>query len=296
MCSVAVSVMSAVGCATTPAPVVPTTDVAPPSSTDAELQALRARVTTLERRLVDIDNRLALGGVPASIAPAPMYPSPASTQSFGMPVSGDIQSGATIDLVRSDEYDDQGSFGATTAPASAPASSPASSPPATSSAPRSGRGYTQNANGEIVITDATMGRTPAEANRKPAANVRVEQLYAEAHDRLKARDVVAAKRIFDGIVAQHKTHGLADNALYWSAECLRMSGEHQAAIDVWRKLPREFPRSPKIPDALFGMAMAHEALGNIPVARTLYAELVAAYPAAERRAEAQAALSRLPPS
>jgi TolA-binding protein len=56
-----------------------------------------------------------------------------------------------------------------------------------------------------------------------------------------------------------------------------------------------YPRSPKIPDALFGMAVSEEAIGEPAVAETLYEQLVSQYPRAEKVREAKAALSRLRP-
>ena len=67
------------------------------------------------------------------------------------------------------------------------------------------------------------------------------------------------------------------------------------AYYAWQKLPAKFPRSDKVPDALFGMAQSHEALGEPAVAEALYDEVVSSYPKAEKLKDAKKALSRLRP-
>jgi len=60
-------------------------------------------------------------------------------------------------------------------------------------------------------------------------------------------------------------------------------------------LPLRFPRSDKIPDALFGMAVSHEALGEPALAEALYDEVVHSYSKAEKVKDARKALTRLRP-
>ena len=50
-----------------------------------------------------------------------------------------------------------------------------------------------------------------------------------------------------------------------------------------------------MPDALYGMAQSHEALGEPAVAEALYDEVVSSYPKAEKLKDAKRALSRLRP-
>jgi TolA-binding protein len=274
------------GCATAPVAVPATAAPVAASQNADEVAALRQRLANVERRLAELDNRLALSGA-LPMAAAPYQQPMGIAQNFALPHQGDgLQEGATVNLTRADPDDEPSGFGV-------PTNSPAPGLMGT---------------GEIVINDATLrqmggakaaAKAPAGKPTPPTttpATGRVEQLYGEAQALFKANDFVAAKRIFDAVVAHHAAHALADNALYWSGRCLQQSGDHKGAIEQWRKLPLRYARSPKVPDALFGMAVSHEASGEMAAARTLYAELVAAYPSAERTSEAQAALARIPPS
>lgn len=102
-----------------------------------------------------------------------------------------------------------------------------------------------------------------------------------------------AERVFSEIYVKFPKHSLGDNALYWTGVVQAAGGDPRRAIETFAQVPVRYPRSPKIPDALFGMASAHESLGEPLLAEVLYSQLVEEYPKAEKRADAKRALVRL---
>lgn len=123
----------------------------------------------------------------------------------------------------------------------------------------------------------------------------IEDAYEHGHALLKEGRSADAAAVFDELLARGGRHDLMDNAMYWSGYARAQQGDHRRAIATWQRLPLRFPRSAKVPDALYGMAVAHEVLGEPAVAETLYGQLLAQHPRAEKAGESRKALMRLKP-
>lgn len=236
-----------------------------------EVALLRERVQRLERRLSDLDARLSLlterlerprdavslGAPPLVLPIAPAEPAPE-------PVYAGIGT-ASIDIPR---------------PAPEPEPAPLRS---------------------LLVPVASVPKPPVvneraaslAAKEEPARPASVDALYQWAQEMREAGRCLDAIAAFEDILERHRSHPLADNALYWIGVCHQARGEHRLAIDVWRQLPIQFPESPKLADALFGMAMSHEALGEPVLAEALYDQLLEQYPRAEKAPQAKRALARL---
>ena len=262
----------------------------------AEVEALRQRLIALEAHVSDLDAQLdqmarrsAAPSAPTSIslgpsgAPAPVYqPPPAYRPPVAYtppPSPAPARKAAPVYAGIGEAAVDLGSRG------------------------QQGSAYLQPAAEgippEVPPTEAaSAAREPAPSPplAEPVArppNGTIEVVYKWARERMKAKDYPAAIAGFEDILARNLDHHLADNALYWTAVCHLEMGKPRLAISVWSDLPLRFPGSPKMADALFGMASAHEVLGEVQLAETLYAQLVEQYPRAERAPEARDALERL---
>jgi tol-pal system protein YbgF len=121
----------------------------------------------------------------------------------------------------------------------------------------------------------------------------VQADYNAAHAHLKAGRVSEARAVFATLAAPGANHRFVDNAMYWGGYCEAQLGQHRKALEVWQALIARDPKSPKVPDALFGLAQSHEALSEPALAETYYVEIVTQFPQAERQVDAQAALARL---
>ena len=249
--------------ATTPAP-------SSPSSPAADVAVLRERVTRLERRLADLDGKLSLllaarpdfsgPAVGASALPtSPRPPIRAAGLDLSAPPTDDVAiEDFAVEDATSDSHGDEDS---------------------------------------VVIQ--MRGDAPALVSSPPgpvAVDGDARTVYAQAQALLKAGRHEEAVALFEELLRRFPADGYADNAVYWSGFGRQAQRQHRQAIEGWQRLPVRFPRSPKVPDALFGMALSHEALGEPALAEALYDEIVASYPRAEKRRDAQKALKRLRPT
>lgn len=281
------------GCATPASPTSSaTTAKAPtPAASDPEVVVLRERVARLEKRLADVDGKLAL--LLARAEQATTTAPPTSTPRVARPVErspepGRIDDGLTsIDIER------------TPARADAFADADIVELPPTGSE----RSASDGDDGGTMVLKIHGDAAPiiehggGGGDDDPLGALRsAKDLYAWGQARLKEARYVEAVAAFEDVVGRFPKDDLADNSLYWIGVCHQARGEHRLAIAEWQKLPARFPRSPKIPDALFGMAQSHEALGEPAVAEVLYDEIVASYPKAEKLKEAKKAIARLRPA
>lgn len=241
---------------------------------------LRERVARLERRIVDVDSKLALLVARGDSGAAPARPRPLR---FDMP-RGEQQ---PVDL----ETERPIGMGSIDIERGAPVADVVADIPIESSSDDDGGGsVTIRMNGDNRAT------VEASADDDPlAALSSASDLYAWGQARLKEGRHQEAIAAFEDVIGRFATHDLADNALYWIGWAHQQKGDHRLAIAAWQKLPARFPKSAKVADGLFGMAQSHEALGEPAVAEALYDEVVSSYPKAEKLKDAKRALSRLRP-
>lgn len=296
------------GCVTPDATTSSTMSSAPtakPAASDPEVVLLRERVARLEKRLADVDGKLALllaradtgtTAPPATTATT----APRLARSPERSPTPRVDDGLTsIDIERTppraDAFDDAGIV-------ELPASGGTSGMGGTGG---SSSDDDDDDGGTVVLKmhgDAAPiiehsggggGRTGGDDDDPLGALRSAKDLYAWGQARMKEARYIEAVAAFEDVVGRFPKDDLADNSLYWIGTCHQARGEHRLAIAEWQKLPARFPKSPKIPDALFGMAESHEALGEPAVAEVLYDEIVASYPKAEKWKDAKKAIGRL---
>lgn len=282
------------------------------SDADTERQILKERVARLERRTADLETKLALYAKKLadrpSVAPAPWPALPDAA-----PGTSAVRGGLGLEAPASVE--------AQPAPTAAVELLPPHGRPETrgsaADAP-SAQAAPDDAPVEIVLHGSRgvvngVRVKPRGGQRKRARRPRVKAspiaeaavspetpmprgaraIYAWSRGHLTAGRCPQARTGFAALLKAHRRHDLADNAHYWTGFCLLEEGDKRGAIAAWHKLLTAFPKSPKAPDAYFGMGQAHEALGEPVVAEAMYAQIVAHYPGAERHADARAAVERL---
>jgi tol-pal system protein YbgF len=266
----AVSAVSA-SCATTPDP-VPAAQAAIADPRDAELTRLRTRVQVLERRLTDVDTQLALlaPGGGRNQAMAQLRPS--------VDIEPQLDRGETVELFRGEREQ------------------PVYERGQVRNVPQMNDGDVDNSNLPPVVLRLRGTPDPVRTAAQHPDTTGASDVYQQAQALLQAGQLAEAEKAFASLLTTHPNHDLADNALYWLSKCKQDLGDHKGAIASWSRLPQRFPRSPKVPDALFGMATSHEALGEPVLAEVLYDQLVSSYPKAERVVEAKKSLHRLRPN
>jgi tol-pal system protein YbgF len=273
----------AVACATTPPPAP-----AAPRPED-DVVALKERVNRLERRLADVDAKLGL--LLAQRAP-PRGGAPTSITRGALPELG------PRDLIVDEPTDEASLGGRTRTIELGSRRSPWDVESDATDADRYDRverSRRDDNEGQVIRLHGSSAPAPEPAEVGPPADATVQEAYAWAHARLKEGRHLEAIAALEDILRRHPGHDLADNSMYWIGWAHAQRSDDQMAVDVWRRLPMRFPKSPKVPDALFGMAVSHESLGEPAVAETLYEQLVSQYPRAEKAKDAKKALQRLRP-
>lgn len=279
----------------------------PSGEADArEVTVLRERVARLERRLSDLDAQMALltrkvaetprdsvslgspgyAPPPVSYGTAPSAPAAWTGYPSSSPSYEDERSWQRDPSTRSI---DLGPSSPRTSSIDLPPIEPADDDEGDSLAGSSLS--SGSVAGVISSGGASLGSGGVGSEGPPRGDA--QTVYDWAHARRKEGRFLEAIAAFEDVLERHASHHLADNALYWTAQCHLERGEPRLAIDVWRTLPMRFPKSPKMPDSLYGMALAHEELGEPVLAETLYGQLVQQYPKAEKVPEARKALKRL---
>lgn len=117
--------------------------------------------------------------------------------------------------------------------------------------------------------------------------------YNQSMREFKARKYAEAARGFEDVADRWPEHPLADNAVYWTGVCYLQQGEMALAINELQKVPVRYPKSDKVPDALFSLAEAYQRVGDKESAKAMLTQLVEMYPAAEKAGEARENLARL---
>ncbi|MBL93036.1 MAG: hypothetical protein CMH56_14640 [Myxococcales bacterium] len=161
-----------------------------------------------------------------------------------------------------------------------------------------GKRLGRNSDGEIatptpIAVSPDTADTVLETKGGYAYMAKPAEQYEWARERLLNHQCERAIPAFKNLMERFPKHDLADNAMYWRAFCFAELGNHKMAKKLWQDFPLTFPRSPKIPDAVYQTATLLEGEGKNKEALTLYRSILKQYPKAEKRKEARAAVRRL---
>ncbi len=113
----------------------------------------------------------------------------------------------------------------------------------------------------------------------PKADVESEAAdYEIAHGLIKAGKYKEAIAAFQKFITQYPSGSLAANALYWMG-ISQITGlsDFRAAADSYQRLLKDYPSSPKVPDALLSLARAQIQLEEKEEAKETLNRLLARY-------------------
>jgi tol-pal system protein YbgF len=96
-----------------------------------------------------------------------------------------------------------------------------------------------------------------------------ERAYEVAHNLIKGGNYKEAVGAFQSFLDQYPSSSMAANALYWMgfSHAVGLS-DPKSASESYQRLLKEFPNSPKAPDALLSLARAQVKLDDSEAART----------------------------
>lgn len=121
------------------------------------------------------------------------------------------------------------------------------------------------------------------------------QSYRNAYGSWRRGEVQACIEGFREFLQTYPSSPYADDALYWMADCYTRQGDYEKAILRFAKIVEMYPAGNKAPDALFrqGEVLLKLGPGYNSAARDVFQRVVREYPDSPRASEARRQLDRL---
>ena len=167
-------------------------------------------------------------------------------------------------------------IGATNTPGVAPASS-APSTSLVDSSPASTRNSTP---GTEVARSSAPVRSSSRPNRgtlQPAV-LSEQQLYQMAYDSVINNNFKQSIAEFDQYLSIYPQGRFVTNAHYWKGQAYFYLNQYAEARDSYEIILNNFEESAKLPDAMYGLGITYQGLGNIAQARQLFNEIKRRFP------------------
>lgn len=145
------------------------------------------------------------------------------------------------------------------------------------------------------LVDLTVQAGPAAPDRpdRSAKGQAIIDEYEAAMAIYKSGQPGRAEVAFAEFADRHPGHDYADNALYWKGEAAYDQNHFADALAAFTEVVERYGGGNKAPDALLKIGLCYRQLGDIPNARDVLSELVAAYPSERASDIARVKLSEL---
>jgi tol-pal system protein YbgF len=165
------------------------------------------------------------------------------------------------------------------APATPPAGAVATTPPPTMPAPP-------------PATPAIQPTAPV-PTAPPVDSAQQQLAYQAAFDLLKEGRYPESITAFEQFLASYPAGAYSDNAQYWLGEARYVTRDFTAASRDFQLVLKQFPGSPKVPDAMLKLGYAQYELQEYATARTTLTELRQKYPSSTAARLAASRLERM---
>lgn len=133
---------------------------------------------------------------------------------------------------------------------------------------------------EQIKDASTIISMPENSNRgtlQPAV-LTEQQLYQLAYDSVINSDFERSVAEFNHYLDVYPQGRFVTNAHYWKGQAFLYLGSFDAAKDSYEIILNEYRDSSKLPDAMYGLGLAYQGLGNIPRAKQLLNEIKREFP------------------
>jgi tol-pal system protein YbgF len=132
----------------------------------------------------------------------------------------------------------------------------------------------------LTAADTTSSRSSRVTSRgtlQPAV-LSEQQLYQMAYDSVINSNFERSIAEFDQYLSIYPQGRFVTNAHYWKGQAYLYLNRYDEARDSYEIILEQFQESAKLPDAMYGLGMAYQGLGNIPQARQLLNEIKRRFP------------------
>ncbi len=146
---------------------------------------------------------------------------------------------------------------------------------------------------EVRLLQKSTGITrKVEDARKQAARGEID-LYQEALDLIKTKKYSEAKKTLRKYIDTNPGGNRIANAHFWTGECEYNMQRYEEAILEYQHVISKFPKSNKVPDALYKQGLAFVKLGDAESARIVLSKLVKRFPGSPQASVAKKQLKHL---
>ena len=105
-----------------------------------------------------------------------------------------------------------------------------------------------------------------------------QQLYQMAYDSVIKSNFDLSIAEFDQYLSIYPQGRFVANAHYWKGQAYLYLNRYSEAVDSYEVIGNQHQDSAKLPDALYGLALAYEGMGNITEARRLLSDIRRRFP------------------
>jgi tol-pal system protein YbgF len=143
---------------------------------------------------------------------------------------------------------------------------------------------------------AAGGATPGSATPPVGGDAGADQsAYARAFDSLKSNDYPAAITKFRDFLRAYPQSTLGGNAQYWLGEAYYVTHDLDSAAASFQAVGEQYPKSPKVPDALVKLGLTQIDQRKLTEARATLTQVVQRYPGTDAAKLATGRLQNIPP-
>ena len=150
--------------------------------------------------------------------------------------------------------------------------------------PSSTRQDTSTASSTNAVSENSRTATATETNARfsrgtlQPAILSEQQLYQMAYDSAINSNFERAVAEFDQYLSIYPDGRFVSNAHYWKGQAYLYLNQFGEARDSYEIILAQYEESPKLPDAMYGLGLAYQGLGNIAQARQLLSEIKRRFP------------------
>jgi tol-pal system protein YbgF len=119
--------------------------------------------------------------------------------------------------------------------------------------------------------------------------------YTRAFEALKTNDYSTAITRFKDFLRVYPQSALAGNASYWLGEAYYVTRDFDSAAAAFRAVGDDYPKSPKVPDALLKLGLTQVDQKKLTDAHATLTQVVQRYPGTDAAKLAATKLQNLPP-
>lgn len=117
--------------------------------------------------------------------------------------------------------------------------------------------------------------------------------YQAGLDHFKAGNFAEAQTSFEGFLNTFEKSGLRAQVSYFLGSCQFAQGEYKSSLVTQRALVKDYPNSPRVPDAMLSIASSQLALKAITNAKKTLSEIIDKYPNSPAAASARERLAAI---